>query len=344
MSNWVFPSNNFGQINGIADSGVETFRGTPIRSLAREICQNSLDATLNNDLPVKVSFCTYKVPAASIPDIDGLKNAFSRALEFWKVQNNDKAKNFFKEALRVANGDYVTCLRISDFNTTGLTGAHELYNSPWCNLIKSTGASDKSSSSGGSFGIGKFAPFACSAFRTVVYSTIDQSGEAAHQGVSRLTSFKLDENDISQGVGYYGAEQCTPNFTSISLDPMFSRSTSESGTDIFVLGFSYDDNWKTDLIVSVLDSFLLAVYHGTLIVDVDGTTVDASTLPELITEYTSNFEENADKYFAVLSASEDKAKSFETDIADMGRVTLKMMIEPGMHRKCAMIRKTGMKI
>ena len=39
---WNFPSNNFGQIFGIADSGVETFKGTPMKSLAREICQNSL--------------------------------------------------------------------------------------------------------------------------------------------------------------------------------------------------------------------------------------------------------------------------------------------------------------
>ena len=37
---WSFPSNNYGQISGIADSGVETFNGTPMKSLAREICQN----------------------------------------------------------------------------------------------------------------------------------------------------------------------------------------------------------------------------------------------------------------------------------------------------------------
>lgn len=35
---WNFPSNNHSQIIGIADSGVEMFKGTPIKSLAREIC------------------------------------------------------------------------------------------------------------------------------------------------------------------------------------------------------------------------------------------------------------------------------------------------------------------
>lgn len=48
IQKWNFPSNNYGQIFGIADSGIETFKGTPIKSLAREICQNSLDAALKN--------------------------------------------------------------------------------------------------------------------------------------------------------------------------------------------------------------------------------------------------------------------------------------------------------
>lgn len=51
---WNFPSNNHSQTIGIADSGVETFKGTPIKSLAREICQNSLDARLDNSQPARI--------------------------------------------------------------------------------------------------------------------------------------------------------------------------------------------------------------------------------------------------------------------------------------------------
>lgn len=47
MIGWNFPSNGGGQINGIADSGIEIFRGKEIPSLSREICQNSLDAAIN---------------------------------------------------------------------------------------------------------------------------------------------------------------------------------------------------------------------------------------------------------------------------------------------------------
>ena len=65
-----------------------------------------------------------------------------------------------------------------------------------------TGASDKSGTAGGSFGIGKFAPFACSDFRTVFYSTLDKDGVKAYQGVSRLTSFRTASGMVTQGTGF----------------------------------------------------------------------------------------------------------------------------------------------
>ena len=43
---WHFPSTGGGRKAGLNDSGIETFKDKPIRSLAREICQNSLDAAI----------------------------------------------------------------------------------------------------------------------------------------------------------------------------------------------------------------------------------------------------------------------------------------------------------
>ena len=207
---WNFPSNNYGQIFGIADSGVETFKGTPIKSLAREICQNSIDANLHNGKPTQVDFVTFEIAPKDIPDFAGLQYAFDRALDFWSHQKSDKAKSFFKKAIAVSKQPKIVCLRISDHNTTGLTGSREEYNSAWCNLTKSTGASDKSGTNGGSFGIGKFAPYACSAFRTVFYSTADKDGLFAYQGVSRLTSFKNRRQETTQGTGFYGNDKNSP--------------------------------------------------------------------------------------------------------------------------------------
>ena len=344
MIEWNFPSNNDGQINGIADSGIEMFTGAPIKSLAREICQNSLDATLENDQPARVVFSTFNIPMAQVPGIDQLHDAMKRGYDFWKLQSSTKAKKFYTQAIQTCERKELKCLRISDFNTSGLTGSDQKYNTPWCNLTKSSGASDKTETHGGSFGIGKHAPFACSHLRTVFYSTHDIDGKRAYQGVSHLTSFELDDDTITQGTGYYGSERCSPVREEIALDPSFVREEQDTGTDIYVLGFSHGNEWKEELIASVLDGFLLAVYRGDLIVEVDGIIVSKDTLASLMETYKPYFTEHANEYYQVLTSDEKISPRFEKDIFGMGNVILRMMIQPDLHRRCAMIRKTGMKI
>ena len=73
MINWNFPSNNNGDINGISNAGIETFRGAPYESLAREICQNSLDAKFDNKDKVYVEFSLFKYKTKDLPGYDVLK-------------------------------------------------------------------------------------------------------------------------------------------------------------------------------------------------------------------------------------------------------------------------------
>lgn len=349
---WNFPSNNYGQIFGIADSGVETFKGTPIKSLAREICQNSIDANLHNGKPTRVDFVTFEIDPKDIPDFSGLQYAFDRALDFWSHQKSDKAKSFFKKAIAVSKQSKIVCLRISDHNTTGLTGSREEYNSAWCNLTKSTGASDKSGTNGGSFGIGKFAPYACSAFRTVFYSTSDKDGLFAYQGVSRLTSFKNKKQETTQGTGFYGNDKNSPVYDQIFLDPNYKREAGDFGTDIYILAFTADSEWKQQMVASIIDGFLYAVYNKELVVNVDGTRIADDTLADLMVSHKPHFREYADEYYRTLT-DEKLAHTFEKDISVVsgsgketitGKVMLKLMIMPEFHRRVAMVRQTGMKI
>ena len=85
---WRFPSNDFGENKGINDSGVALFRGTPLKSLAREICQNSMDAAQNGSS--RVDFDMSYIKTNSIPGIDSLHDAFERSLDFWSVQKYSK--------------------------------------------------------------------------------------------------------------------------------------------------------------------------------------------------------------------------------------------------------------
>lgn len=76
---WNFPENQDGQIKGIADAGIENFNGTELSSLARENCQNSLDAALDDNNPkVLVEFERYFVHDNQIPDIEEYRKIFSK--------------------------------------------------------------------------------------------------------------------------------------------------------------------------------------------------------------------------------------------------------------------------
>ena len=88
MIQWRFPSNDHGENKGINDSGVATFRGTPLKSLAREICQNSLDAA--KETPVRVDFNVFTIPTETVPGIEALRDAFQRCLDFWGMQKADR--------------------------------------------------------------------------------------------------------------------------------------------------------------------------------------------------------------------------------------------------------------
>ena len=55
---WRFNHNGYGQGVGLNEGGVETFKDNPDASLAREICQNSIDAGVKGK-PAIVEFKTF---------------------------------------------------------------------------------------------------------------------------------------------------------------------------------------------------------------------------------------------------------------------------------------------
>jgi len=341
MIKWNFPPNNFGQVLGFNDTGIVTFQGEPIKSLAREICQNSLDAKLNNE-PVEVEFSTFRIPTEDLPGRNELLHAVEACADFVKDYNDQKPRRFFKNAARALSLSSIELLRISDYNTTGLLGSDKELNTDWTNLIKSAGSSDKSVVSGGSFGIGKFAPFASSKLRTVFYSTLDKTGSEAHQGVARLITFRNSDNETTQGTGYYGdSEKNKPVFEQLNLDTSHNRT--KPGTDIMVAGFKKPDNYLEDIVTSVIDGFFWAIWKNELIVKVDGREISADNLEFLIDEFEGKFKGKADKYYSVIN-SPDKNYYCDDNFLNMGRIEMFMEIRKDLHRKVAMVRKTGMKI
>lgn len=342
MIEWRFPSNDHGENKGINDSGVATFRGTPLKSLAREICQNSLDAA--REKTVKIEFNMFELPMDSVPGIVALKDVFKRCLDFWGTQKAITTKEFYTNAISVAEKDNCAILRISDYNTVGLTGTKEHINTNWINLTKSSGASDKKGTAGGSYGIGKFAPFACSDFSTVFYSTYNEDEEVAYQGVSRLVTFRRSDDETTQGIGYYGNDKNTPVEEQLLLEPGYARKPGDYGTDIYITAYKFaNGDWQKDIIISILDGFLGAIWNEKLIIYVGDKEVSKATLKDLIEIYKDDLTPYTEKYYSVLVSPE--TQWIEQDFMGLGLVKLGIHVgDPEAPRRVAMIRQTGMKI
>ena len=91
---WRFPGNNYTQDQGINTGDMETFAGKPISSLAREICQNSVDARLDNSKAI-VEFSLFDIEKELIPNIDRLEQEIDSRLDY--RQNQPKLHQELKE-------------------------------------------------------------------------------------------------------------------------------------------------------------------------------------------------------------------------------------------------------
>lgn len=351
---WRF---NPGDRTGINDSGIETFRGQMVTSLGREICQNSIDALLESKDKVVVEFKEFDLPREKLPGIEELEANFKKGLQFWSQENNkvDQAINFFEKGLHLLKKDYLKVLRVSDFNTTGLLKSKESFSSPWINLIMASGVSQKSGTAGGSFGIGKSAPFACTDLRTVFYSTFDAEGVEASQGVSRIATFIDDEKETS-GKGYYGGYDptypngCVPIYKQLFLDPKFTRE--DSGSDIYLIGFREFENWEEELIVSLLEDFLISIYEDKLEVIIENTILNSQTLDDIINSYYKKYKKRLNKtynYYKVITSP--NTNICEYFLEDLGNIEFKFLLGPDaleenldFHRQALIIRKSGMKL
>jgi hypothetical protein len=202
----------------------------------------------------------------------------------------------FAPAKAMLAGGRVPVLVISDSKTKGLVGIADRNNdtgSSWANLVKSTGVANSSKGAGGAFGIGKMAPFACSALRTVFYQTCSKDGWG-FQGVVRLMTHRDKNTDRTlQAFGMIGLkghdkrENCEISLPvqQRELVPQTFRELRQAGsfgTDIFVVGFVGGDDWKLHVKAALITNFFPAINDEYAEFEVDGELINkASILREL---------------------------------------------------------------
>ncbi len=365
---WRFASNGNAGYTGINDSGIETFSAKIVHSLVRETIQNALDARKDEGKPVTVEFKEFEMAVSDFPGYQ----SFSKSIHACLQDNTDEdAKNFFTHAADLIDGkagNTLRVLRISDFNTVGLEGAETgEKGSNWSRLIKEKGSSNKNKTAQGSFGIGKAAPFACSDFRTVFYSSLykksDGKGIWSHIGVARLISFKdemigkANKNDgWTTGMGFYSDdEKLNAILKPMNLDSQFARGEEDTGTDIYIMGFMDMDNFQDSVKKYVLLNFLISIWNGLLTVKVNDTIINKDSLQKDIWEMNGHDDKEIKalkEYYDLLIKSAPEITIISLDAKKYGEkyefkdgeCELRLKEGKGLNSRILLTRKSGMRL
>lgn len=351
---WRFASNNKGIVDGFNDPGIETFSANSIASMVREVIQNSVDQQVDDSRPVVVDFDFFQVTQDEIPGGRQLGNIFDRCITASK--GDPVATGFFQQAQKLMKGK-IDVLRISDHNTTGLVGAEtDDTKTPWHQLVKGRGSSNKNINSGGSFGIGKAAPLACSYFHTIFYASKVDAIDS-YVGVSRLLSFKEKESGFfgkeytTTGTGFYSSSD---NMNAI-LKPFamghFKRR--DNGTDIYILALEKDKDLYGTIRLAVLENFFVSIEFQKLIVHVGQDTINRNSLAQYIAQLDDKKYATLKDYYNLLihrhdDPEENRVISLDADeygkkygIKD-GECTLLLHQGEDLNQRVLMTRKTGM--
>ena len=234
--------------------------GDPYGSLARETIQNSLDAAEpGSQEPVEVRF---RIIYCSPEDIGAneLTGIFTRCAD--RQTDGSKEQKFFELGRKELRENRIAVLEISDKNTTGLT------NRRWKALVKERGSSENREGAGGSFGIGKHAPFAVSKLRTVFYWSLVEDAKAykeLFQGKAILTSHADQDGDMRQGTGFWGVKDGCREIQDEDEDIpdlfRFPFGQDVPGTSVYVMGFSktMEQSWSQKMIRSVICNFFYSI-------------------------------------------------------------------------------------
>lgn len=346
MTEIRFLTNEAAKTEGLAYAGFETFRGSPYASCAREMGQNSRDASAGNG-PVHVLFRLHLLKISEIPFANQLLHSIGCCLQ---SPQDEKTRQHLERARKTLENQRLRVLEISDTNTTGLIGPIDDELSVFNALVKGDGVTNKrDETSAGSFGIGKNATYAVSDLQTVAYSTLykDLNGTStkfAAQGRLRLISHRDGEKKYS-AEGYWGDK----DFKAIedpSLVPAWMRRET-IGTSIFAIGFREEDQWEWRMILSLVSNFFLAIYRGEIEFSVsEKTKITQSSLDSLLgseelrkAAINCDREAELDRAIRLMQCIRSDARTQHTiSIHGLGDFTLHLLVAENLPREIHVLR------
>jgi hypothetical protein len=205
---WDFPAQNPG-ITEYHDLPTREALDSDLETFVREVLQNANDQALNNDDPAEVTF-EFKWIESYIEDFlrvlqwDG-EGSDSLQWHIERANENEKTRDAgLKRFLNNFDGEKLLVLTIHDENTTGLRGGEDDSSSPYGALVKDFGSSEKpTSSSGGSYGLGKTVLWAFSGLSTVLFNSIPEDPGEGRTPPRIVGRSILPSHDHEDGVKTY---------------------------------------------------------------------------------------------------------------------------------------------
>ena len=101
MEEWYFPSRGYAETEGFSNSGLAEFRGNPLQALAREICQNSLDASDGSGRPVRVEFHVSFMDMNTFSGMEQMRKVIEACQQFWGKEGDANTRNFLSQAKKL---------------------------------------------------------------------------------------------------------------------------------------------------------------------------------------------------------------------------------------------------
>ena len=295
---WYFADQPNVQEVGPNNAMEQNFKRHPYASLVRESIQNSLDAVLDKSEPVRMEFSFKEMRGADYPNFFELREHIRGCIDYYS--NNHNAKVIYEPMLRLFENnklhDHLGYIRISDYNTKGMSYKEGDTNCNFYAFVRSAGVSSKDDkSAGGSFGFGKAAYYLLSPISTIIVSTCTTNYDKFFEGSTSLCTHTY--HGIKKvAFGYYDDQNGKPISDEAAIPAQFRRS--DPGTDINILGFDmkYTDEAVKEMTEAVLRNFWMTIYNGKLEVKInDLINITKDNIADLMEEFFKETDDNTRK-------------------------------------------------
>ena len=332
---WFFPPTRGGVSQGFNDSGKEFFTAGILEHVVREIIQNSLDAKNPKypDRPIIVRMEKINLERTVINAGDLVKHV-KESLKCTIEQESEKGTKFYMEALEILKKAKIPVLRVIDEGTTGLNGTK------WDALVYKEGTPSKdTAAAGGSYGIGKNAPYAASELGLVCYSTRYLDRHRTEKFIARCKLVAhgnpANSDEELQHVGFGTSNDFDgKHYPPIMADGMHEKfRLQKNGTGIFIIGFKGRD-WEKIARRSIACNFFAAIHDKNLAVQVGNTHITNETLNG------EDFGDEKQKHYYDLYKNSDKPITVS---GEFGMFNLKISIGgDSMENRVAYVNRRGM--